>query len=291
MKVYGFTFIRNAIQFDYPIVEAIKSILPVCDKVIVAVGNSEDGTLDLIKGIDPEKIIIEETIWDDSLREGGRVLAAETDKALALVPDNVDWAFYIQGDEVVHEKYLPEIKAQMETYKDQKNVDGLLFHYEHFFGSYDYVGASTNWYKREIRIIKPNRKIHSYGDAQGFRKADNQKLNVIPINAYIYHYGWIREPKAQQKKLESFHRLWHDEKWIDENLAKAENFDYEANMTELRLFQGTHPEIMKERIARKNWKFDTDISLHKKKFKDRFKDAMLKYFGWNLSYQNYKIVK
>lgn len=107
MKIAGFTFVRNAIKFDYPIIEAITSILPICDEVVVAVGNSEDDTLGLIKSINSPKIKIIETIWDDSLREGGRVLAVETDKALAAVSPDVDWCFYIQGDEVVHEQYLP----------------------------------------------------------------------------------------------------------------------------------------------------------------------------------------
>src|SRR5687768_5278014 len=105
MKVSGFTFVRNAIKYDYPIVEAIQSILPLCDEVVVAVGDSEDGTMELIKGIPSEKIRIIETIWDDTLREGGRVLAVETDKAFSAVSEDADWAFYIQGDEVLHEKY------------------------------------------------------------------------------------------------------------------------------------------------------------------------------------------
>src|ERR1035437_662283 len=83
MKVSGFTFIRNATKFDYPVVEAIKSILPVCDDFVVAVGNSDDNTLDLIQGIDKQKIRIIETVWDDSetMKKGGKVFALETDKA------------------------------------------------------------------------------------------------------------------------------------------------------------------------------------------------------------------
>ena len=84
MKVSGFTFIRNAITYDYPIVEAIRSILPLCDEVVVAVGNSEDATLQLIQSIDP-KVRIIETVWDDTVREGGRTLALETDKAYAAI--------------------------------------------------------------------------------------------------------------------------------------------------------------------------------------------------------------
>jgi len=115
MKVSGFTVIRNAVKYDYPIVEAIQSILPLCDEVVVAVGNSDDDTLQLIQNIDP-KIRIIETIWDDTLREGGRVLAVETDKAFAAISSDSDWAFYIQGDEVIHENYHSTILAAMLKY-------------------------------------------------------------------------------------------------------------------------------------------------------------------------------
>ncbi len=92
MTVAGFTFIRNALTYDYPIEAAIRSILPVCDFVVVAVGKSEDATLELIQSIDNQKIRIIETEWDDTLREGGRVLAVETDKAFdAIGVDEADW--------------------------------------------------------------------------------------------------------------------------------------------------------------------------------------------------------
>ena len=186
MKVSGFTVIRNAITYDYPIVEAILSILPLCDEVIVAVGNSDDDTLQLIQNIDP-KIRIIETIWDDTLREGGRVLAVETDKAFAAISNDSDWAFYIQGDEVIHEKYHTTIIAAMNKYKDDLKVEGLLFNYKHFYGSYDYVGSSLSWYLDEIRIVRNRNDIFSYRDAQGFRKLPNEKLNVKKIDAFVYH--------------------------------------------------------------------------------------------------------
>ena len=103
MRVAGFTFIKNAILYDYPIYESISSILPLCDELVVAVGKSDDATLDLIKSINSPKIQIIETIWDESQREGGRVLALETDKAFQAISDQADWCFYIQGDEVIHE--------------------------------------------------------------------------------------------------------------------------------------------------------------------------------------------
>jgi len=291
MKVTGFTFIKNAIIYDYPVVEAIQSILPICDEFVVAVGKSDDETLNLIKNIDKVKIRIIETEWDENLREGGRVLAVETDKAFQAISDDSDWAFYIQGDEVIHEKYLDTIYDAMKYCNNNTQIDGLLFKYLHFYGSYDYVGTASHWYKNEIRVIKNNKKIYSYQDAQGFRKNENEKLNAYPIDAYVYHYGWVKEPEAMQKKQETFHKLWHDDNWVDENVAKTIEFDYTSNINELKKFGYTHPAIISNRITTKNWEFEFDISLNKKSIKDKFKDVMLSLFGWEIGYKNYRIVR
>ncbi|RYD55578.1 MAG: glycosyltransferase family 2 protein [Sphingobacteriales bacterium] len=290
MKVTGFTFIRNAIKYDYPIVEAIRSILPLCDDFLVAVGNSEDATLELIKSIAPDKIRIVETVWDDNLRTGGIVLAKETDKAFQAIGDDTDWCFYIQGDEVVHEKYHDAIYASMKQWKDNKQVDGLLFKYLHFYGSYDYVGSSTKWYPYEIRIIRNDKRIYSYRDAQGFRKGNDEKLNVKQLDAYVYHYGWVKEPAAMQRKQEQFNKLWHDDEWVEKNVVKSDAFDYAGHIDALELFKGTHPAVMQERINRLNWKFDYDISFNRLSAKEKLKKIAEKQFGLNLSYKNYKLI-
>lgn len=289
MKVTGFTFIRNAIKYDYPIVEAITSILPVCDDFVVAVGNSDDNTRELIENIDAKKIKIIDTVWDDSKRENGAVLALETNKAFQAIPANSDWAFYIQGDEVMHEHSLDTVRSEMKRWKDHNNVDGLLFNYRHFYGSYDYIGLATQWYRHEIRVIKNNKKIYSYRDAQGFRKNDNEKLNVKPIDAYIHHYGWVKEPKAMQRKQETFNKLWHDDQWMEKHIVKADAFDY-SQIDALHKFNGTHPLIMQERIQKKNWKFDFDISMNRLKLKDTFKLFAERIFGITIGYKNYRIV-
>jgi hypothetical protein len=289
MKVTGFTFIRNALKYDYPIVEAIRSILPVCDDFVVAIGNSDDQTLDLIQHIDKQKIRIIETIWDDSLREGGHVLADETNKAFRAIGDDTDWCFYIQGDEVMHEKYLPVVREEMLRHIDNPDVDGLLFNYLHFYGSYDYVGEAYRWYRREIRIIRNNKQIYSYRDAQGFRKGDNQKLRVKMIDATLYHYGWVKDPRAMQGKQENFNKYWHNDEWIDKNVVSASEFDY-SRVDALSLFKGTHPLVMKERINAKNWKFEFDISKNSLSRKERFKRLIEKVTGRRfLEYRNYRI--
>jgi len=286
MKVSGFTFIRNAITYDYPILEAIFSIEPICDEIVVAVGNSDDQTRALIASLNLAKIKIIDTVWDDSLRENGAVLAVETNKAFHAISADSDWCFYIQGDEVLEEGSESLILNAMKHHLNDTKVDGFLFNYRHFYGSYDYVGASNSWYKNEIRIIRNNQKIYSHKDAQGFRKNTNEKLNVISIPAHIHHYGWVKDPRSMQRKQENFNKLWHDDEWVEQNIEKVSEFAYEKHITQLKKFQGQHPSVMKKRIESINWKFTMDISMEKRTSKDRLKDV-LKFFGFNPNYKNY----
>src|ERR1035437_1408697 len=289
MKVTGFTFIRNAIKFDYPVVESITSILPLCDEFIVAVGNSDDGTRQLIEHINSPKIRIIDTQWDDTLREGGQVLAVETNKALDAISDDTDWAFYIQGDEVVHEQYLPEIRKSMEQWKDNPEVEGLVFNYLHFYGSYDFVGDSRRWYRREVRIIRNNKRIRSYRDAQGFR-LDGRKLKVKCIDACMYHYGWVKPPEKQQLKQYHFNRYWdNQEREINKETIK-EPFDY-TQTDSVAWFKETHPKVLQERIKKMNWKFDVDPTQKKLSLRFRFLHWIEKKTGWRVGeYRNYTII-
>jgi len=291
LKVIGFTFIRNAIKYDYPVEAAIRSILPLCDEVIVNVGNSEDATENLILEIDPAKIKIFHSTWDESLMEGGRVLAAETDKAYEHIPADADWCFYIQADEVIHEKYYDTIRSAMQKHKDDKSVEGLLFRYLHFYGSYDYVGDTRKWYSHEIRIIRKDDHIHSYRDAQGFRK-DGRKLNVAEMDAYVYHYGWVRHPKYQMMKVLGFEKLY-DNNFMAGKISKeeTEHFDYSA-IDSLTRFTGSHPGVMKQRISKKNWTFEHDISRKNFTLKGRILHWIENVTGKRLfDYRNYNIIK
>lgn len=288
MKVCGFTIVRNAEKYDYPIVESIKSVLDICDKFIVLVGNSDDNTIELLKSINSEKIELVNSVWDDSLRTGGKVLAVETNKAFDLISSEFDWCFYLQADELVHEKYHLSILESMKKYKDDKRVEGLLFHYLHFYGTYDFVGDSRRWYRNEIRIIRNDKSIRSFRDAQGFRKNDNL-LKVKEIDAFIYHYGWVKPPEKQQAKQKDFNKLWHDDNWVEKNVANTDLFDY-SEFDSLERFQGTHPKVMEQRIKSHNIELVQDP--HKKKFK-----SLLKYLLFIIEkktnfrigeYKNYK---
>ena len=286
MKVSGFTFVKNAVKFGYPVVESISSILPLVDEMIVCLGNSEDETAALIESIKTDKIKIIHSVWDDSLREGGKVLAVETNKALAATAADSDWLFYIQADEIVHEKYHPAIVAAMQQYKDDKRVEGLLFNYLHFYGSFKYVGNGRAWYTKEIRVIRNDKKISSYRDAQGFRWMDNRKLHVKLIDAYIYHYGWVRNPLTMHRKQQNFKSLYRS---IEHEPKEEMEFDY-SNVDTLTLFEGTHPAVVSGLLIKENWSFERDVK--KKNFKN-IKHRVLYFlsqnFGWRpFEYRNYK---
>ncbi len=289
MKVSGFTFVKNAVKYGYPVAESIKSILPVVDEMIVCLGNSEDETNQLIESIGSDKIKMIHSVWDDRLKEGGKLLAVETNKAMDATAADSDWLFYIQADEAVHEQYHPVILNAMKKYAGDKRVEGLLFNYHHFYGSYKYIGDGRKWYSKEIRVIRNDKKIRSFKDAQGFRWNDGRKLNVKLIDAYIYHYGWVRNPLTMQKKYREFSKLWTGVQKEEQAVEKEESFDY-SNIDSVTLFEGMHPAVMKDLIIKEDWNFEIDIK--RKNFKNT-KHRLL-YFLWKkfgirpFEYSNYK---
>jgi len=259
MKVSGFTIIKNGVKYGYPFKEAILSILPLCDEFIINVGKSEDDTLEQVKSIQSDKIKIFESDWDMSIREGGKVLSIETNKALQKCTG--DWCFYIQSDEVLHEKYIPEVRSKMEKYLNDNEVDGLRFKYKHFYGSYDYYQDNyRKWYIKETRVIKNNKGIISVGDAMDFYYADHKKIKSIDINAEIYHYGWVKQPDTLLKKRTDFNKLYHSDEELEKIYTDLKNYD---DLGHLKKFNDAHPEVMKEVVKNANWNFDAKINEQK----------------------------
>ena len=109
MKVSAFTFIKNGQILGYPFVQSIQSVLPIVDEFVINVGESEDDTLMLIKSIESEKIRIIQSKWNDSMRDRGFVYGQQ--KMISQFNCIGDWAFYVEGDEVYHEKDLEKIQS------------------------------------------------------------------------------------------------------------------------------------------------------------------------------------
>ncbi|MDX2129479.1 MAG: hypothetical protein SFU91_10645 [Chloroherpetonaceae bacterium] len=243
MKLSGFTFIRNGIKFSYPFQETLRTLLNLCDEVVIAVGKSEDGTLDAVKKLSTPKLKIIETVWDSTLK-GGKTLAAQTDIALSHCTG--DWCLYLQGDENIHENDYVLLLRDIARSDEQQSVEGVLLNYLHFYGNYTTLATGRKWYRHEIRVVRNNRNIVSWGDAQGFRKKINsqrfEKIKCLQSQAKIYHYGWVRPPQEQDLKLYAFNRLYEETPTHEWTFGNSPLFD-------ISTFTGTHPMVMQEKIA------------------------------------------
>jgi hypothetical protein len=271
MTISGFTMVRNATKFYYPIREAITSILPLVDEFVVALGNCDpdDRTLEEIQKIGSKKVRIIHTTWDLEKYPRGMEHAHQTDIAKAACTG--DWLFYLQSDEVVHEDDLPRIRQRCEELLPDPNVEGLLFKYRHFWGDYDHFITSHAWYANEIRIIRNDKDIHSWESAQSFRripdfdginyrqKEGTYKLKVARVDAHINHYGWVRPPHYMQKKRKAFEVIHRGKDGAEkvfnnqqEQQQGVQGFDF-GNLDRLSLYRDTHPAVMTERIRQFNW--------------------------------------
>jgi glycosyltransferase involved in cell wall biosynthesis len=237
MKISGFTIVRNAVKFNYPVVASIRSILPICDEFIVNVGDSEDGTLELIRSIGSPKIRIIQNQWD--MGHGAEVLSQQTN--LALKECKGDWAFYLQSDEVIHEADLYKLKWLMHYYLNKKDVDALRFWWFHFYGSYWRYRIDFGWYQKQDRIIRNNRQIESHGDAFSFRRVDGKPLRVRQTYCYLYHYGWVNSNEAMQKRWVNSSAMGFMDK--DKNNAHDDGY---GDLKRFPAYWGTHPAVVKE---------------------------------------------
>lgn len=253
VPVSGFSIVRNAVTYGYPIAAALGSVAPLVDEVVVAVGRSEDGTLELVRALDLPNLRIIETVWDESLRTGGAILAQQTNVALAACRH--PWAFYIQADEAVHERDHGRIRAALERWRDDPAVDALRFRFLHFEGTYAYVNYVR--YRKQCRIVRNDGTVRSVGDAAGFGRADGAKLRVRRTGATIYHYGWARAPEVLRRKTLAFQRLYHDDHYVAEHYADVPA-EYLSDVDLAFRYRGTHPAAMRDLIGRTNWEIPAE---------------------------------
>jgi len=235
VKVSGFTIVRNAIKLDFPVEASIRSILPICDEVVVNVGRSEDETLDLVRSIGDPKIRIVQTDWDMTRRN--TVLGLETHRAMRACTH--PWGVYIQADEVLHERGAEELAAAIQDSDGDPRIEGLLVRYLHFYGGFETIATHRRWYRREVRAVRlaPGLDIRPYQGAQGFRVGpSHRKIRARLTGAEMFHYGWARPAQALREKR-TLGRTMYPWRNADENLPLL------AWMPGIRRFHGSHPRV------------------------------------------------
>jgi glycosyltransferase involved in cell wall biosynthesis len=269
LKVSGFTLVRNGTQFDYPYLESLRSLLPLVDELVINVGRGDDDTAARIERFAREegqgKVRTFESEWplnDPVKKKGGLILSEQTN--LALDRCTGDWCIYLQADEVFHEEDADRLRAALREAEARPEVEGLLFDYVHFYGSFDVVQETRSAYRREVRAIRRSSGARSVGDAQSFRRADGSKLRVIRAGgARVFHYGWVRTPEAMREKTFFMDTLYHGAPSAEAAARgvphTGDNYRYKR-FWGLRPFKATHPSVMRERIAAKGWRWDLGAS-------------------------------
>jgi glycosyltransferase involved in cell wall biosynthesis len=285
-SISGFTFIRNGVELGFPFEASIRSLLPLVNEFVVVVGKSNDDTLARIHAIGSPKIRVIETIWNERMADRGFVYAQQ--KMIAQYACTGDWAFYLEGDEVVHEAELANIRASVDKHHNNPAVEAFVFDYFHFYGTPEFVANSPAWYRRECRLIRNT--IRSYApDGQYWLITADHKKGRNPqaalANAHIYHYGWVRSNEAMQKKLDQVSKFWSH----GAPTVRYSQFDAQV----LQPFTGTHPELVKpwlESSAEKSFTIDPNYKLTKREKRHRWLMKLEKAFGLDFSRKHFKLV-
>ncbi|MBU0655716.1 MAG: glycosyltransferase family 2 protein [Gammaproteobacteria bacterium] len=288
MRISGFTFIRNGCSLGYPFAASIRSVMPLCDEFIIAVGESSDDTLQVLKKLQQEYPLIRllETRWNENMQDRGFVYAQQ--KMIAHYSCTGDWAFYLEGDEVLHEQDIPRLRQRLKEVHNKPEVECLVFDYYHFFGSPEWVAISPGWYRRAPRILRNTLRSYS-PDGLYFLVMDKKKQgrypNAATANVPIYHYGHVRKREDMQRKVEQVSKYW----------GKTESFDqYDIDPMALAPFTGQHPETVKSWLdndTETNFQPNPVHKLTSREKKHRWMMKLEKRFGWELSKKHYRLLK
>ena len=285
MKVSAFTFIKNGQILGYPFLESIQSILPIVDEFVINVGQSEDNTLDIIHSIKDKKIRIIESKWNNNMRNSGYVYGQQ--KMIAQYNCTGDWAFYIEADEIYHEKDLEQIKSCMKTYLSDSNVEALVFDFNHFYGNANSLLNSPGWYRSEARIIKNS--VRTYApDGLFWVVLDSNKKGRYPkakhTGVTCYHYGWVRSEEQMNLKSKKVQKYW----------GKIPlDIDYsQMDQLIIKKFNGTHPKVVKDWLPKAHGLYKTDPSYQPsaKQKKHRIMIKLEDLFDIELSKKHYKLI-
>jgi len=290
MKVSGFTFLRNGQRLGYPFVESIRSLLPLVDEFVIALGPCDDDTEQMVRAIGDPKIRIIPTQWNERIKNDYSIkgFVYGQQKSIALFNCTGDWAFYLEADEVVHESDLPKIRAAMEKHLNDERVEALAFDYLHFYGNANTLACSPGWYRSEVRVIRNTIPAWS-SEALFFNVLDSHKKARYPRAAHtgatIYHYGWVRSEAQMDQKRAAVRKFWNDSK------PKATDYS-KVDAAGLKLFTGSHPQAVQAWLPKAEGIFQTDPRHQPtaREKKHRWMMKLEKHFGWRFDKKHYRLI-
>ena len=291
MKVSAFTFLRNGQKLGYPFVESIRSVLPIVDEFVVALGPCDDDTERMLRAIDDPKIRIIQTQWNERIKNDysikGYIYGQQ--KSIALFNCTGDWAFYLEGDEIIHESELAKIRASMEQHLDDPRIEALAFDYLHFYGNANTIAWSPRWYRSEVRILRNT--IPAWGPKGLFFVVLDSALRghyprAAHTGAKIYHYGWVRSEAQMNLKSAAVEKFWN-------NQTKAQADYSQIDASTLKPFTGAHPKAIQDWLPKADGIFQADPNyrLSKRDKKHRLMLKLEAWFGFRFNKKHYKLVR
>lgn len=291
MKISGFTFLRNGQKFGYPFVASIRSVLPIVDEFIIALGPCDDDTEKLLRDIGDSKIRIIPTRWNERLRPDFSVkgFVYGQQKSIALFNCTGDWAFYLEADEVVHEHDLPKIRAAMEKHLHDDRVEALAFDYLHFYGNANTYLWSPGWYRSEVRILRNTIPAWS-SESLFFNVVVDHKRSRHPRAAHtgatVYHYGWVRSEAQMNLKSAAVSKYWQN--------RPDTAVDYkQIDPAVLKLFTGLHPQVIQTWLPKAEGIFraDPNHQLTAREKKHRWLLWLEQTFGLRFNKNHYRLIR
>ena len=283
MKVSGFTFLRNAVINGYPFEESVRSVLPIVDEFICVIGESEDDTRERVVAIADPKIRVIDSRWNENMQDRGFVYGQQ--KMVAQFNCTGHWAFYLEGDEVLHESEVSNIRETMQENLNDPEVEALYFDFFHFYGTPNQVGVAG--YRRAPRIIRNS--IRSIApDGLFWTVMDKNKRGRYPkakhAGGNIYHYGHCRSVSKMAEKLKQVGRYWG---------SKHEGFKGYGSIDtrELRPFKGSHPAVMENWLAKEaetEFRQDPDYRVTRRDRRNRIRFWIEDILGVEISKKHYQ---
>lgn len=296
MKVSGFTFLRDGVRLGYPFEESIRSALPLVDEFIVALGRGDDGTRERLLALREPRLRIIDTTWNEACRSHGFVYGQQ--KMIAQYNCTGDWAFYLEGDEVLHEDDLERIRAGMRHYLEDPEVEALAFDYLHFYGDAYHLHTSSQAYRKAARIIRnrlraiaPDGLYWAVIRERTWHGGRNKRRTRYPraaaLGVPIYHYGNARHAKYIARKAEIGNRYWSEKEAFRGVYG-------DIDPTQISPFAGSHPAVMAGWLgehANPGFEFNPDHRLTRREAKHRLLARLESRFGWDFSKRHFKLIR
>lgn len=239
-KISAYICVRNAIELDYCLVAGVESLIPVADELVICDGESTDGTIDLIRGLmaRDSRVRMVTYPWTTPHNDPDfwvRWLNFAREQLRHPIQLTLD------ADEVLDPGSYPAILELA-----SQNKAGL-FHRLNFWQDTEHLAPENRCCGTMVARLGPTH-LYMPSDEPYPAKAENvRKYAVHDDRLLIFHYGFIRNPKAFVKKSVAVQNMFFgsvDQRIVDMD-AQGRTWnerDYFDGLP-LRDWSGRHPDV------------------------------------------------